>query len=220
MAQSFSQEKTAAINFIKRVYFSSPFEGVKTLQGDEETYHVVATSYVNVAIDSVLTMVEMAKLRAESIAAEGFAEPCVKFEMIEAVVTGNQITYLFLCTTLDAFITDVLKKNLVDGARFISAPGKKYIFTSISLENEKYTSSEMRDKVSLMKAKQLMNSLLNGSTLTSEQILRTDETDNRTEVTNTEIIRENARGFIQGLELLFSREITPQKTTYVYYAQL
>ena len=31
-SQSFSDEKTAAINFVKRVYASSPFEGVKKLE--------------------------------------------------------------------------------------------------------------------------------------------------------------------------------------------
>jgi len=219
-AQSFSEEKTAAINFVKRVYTSAPFEGVKILQGEEETYYVVSASYMNIARDSVLTIVEKARLRAEDIATEGFAEPCVRFEMIDAVLTGNQVTYLFLCTTLDVFITDFLKRKLVDGVRFIAAPGQRYIVSFVSLNNEKYTSSEIRDKVAQMKAKQSMNAIVNGSTITQEYILRTDESDSRTEVTNTEIIKENARGFIQGLELLFSKELQPQKTTYVFFAKL
>jgi hypothetical protein len=65
-----------------------------------------------------------------------------------------------------------------------------------------------------------VNTLINGSTITSDQIIRTDESDSRTEVTSTEVVREKAMGFIQGLELLFSKEITPNKTTYVYFAKL
>jgi hypothetical protein len=70
-----------------------------------------------------------------------------------------------------------------------------------------------------MKAKQLVNTLVNGSTITSEQIIRTDENDKRTEITSTEVVKEYAMGFIQGLELLFGKEITQNKTTYSYYSK-
>ena len=219
-AQSFSDEKTSAINFVKRVYTSSPFVGVKKIEGDEANYYVVAIAYPNIPKDSILTKVSAAQIKAQNIAEQGFAEPCVKFEMIEHIEYGQQLTYLFLCTTLDDFITGLLKKKLVDGAKFISAPGNKYIIASISLENSKYTSSEMRDKAAFMKAKQFVNTMVNGSTITSDQFIRTDENDTRTEVTSIEVVREHAMGFIQGLELLFSKEITPNKTTYVYFAKL
>jgi hypothetical protein len=78
----------------------------------------------------------------------------------------------------------------------------------------------MRDKVAFMKAKQLVNTMVNGSTISSDQIIRTDESDKRTEVTSTEIIKEHAMGFIQGLELLFSKELNNEKTTYVYYSKI
>lgn len=219
-SQSFSDEKTSAINFVKRVYTSSPFVGVKKIEGDEANYYVVAVACPNIPKDSVLTRVSAAQIKAQNIAEQGFAEPCVKFEMIDKTENGQQLTYLFLCTTLDEFITGLLKKKLVDGAKIISAPGNKYIIASISLENSKYTSSEMRDKAAFMKAKQFVNTMVNGSTITSDQIIRTDENDARTEVTSIEVVREHAMGFIQGLELLFLKEITPNKTTYVYFAKL
>jgi hypothetical protein len=111
------------------------------------------------------------------------------------------------------------KKKSIDGARIISAPGNKYVVSTITLENAKYISSEMRDKAAFMKAKQLANTLVNGSNITSEQIIRTDETDKRTETTSTEVVKEHAMGFIQGLELLFVKEITQNKTTYSYYSK-
>lgn len=219
-AQSFSGERTSAINFVKRIYTSSPFEGVKKIEGDEANYYTVAVAYPNIPKDSVLSRVSAAQIKAQNIAEQGFAEPCVKFEMIGNIENGQRLTYLFLCTTLDEFITGLLKKKLVDGAKIISAPGNKYIISAISLENLKYSSPEMRDKAAFMKAKQFVNALINGSTITSDQIIRTDESDSRTEVTSTEVVREKAMGFIQGLELLFSKEITPNKTTYVYFAKL
>ena len=218
-SQSFNDEKTSAINFVKRTYNSSPFEGVKKLEGETGNYYTVALTLMNISKDSVLSVVSKAQSKAQVIAEQGFAEPCVKFEMIDRIEKGNQNTYLFLCTTLEEFITEIIKKKSIDGARIISAPSNKYIVSTITLENIKYTTTEMRDKVAFMKAKQLVNTLVNGSTITSEQIIRTDESDKRTEITNTEVVKEHAMGFIQGLELLFGKEITQNKTTYVYYSK-
>ena len=218
--QSFNDEKISAINLVKRVYNASPFEGVKKLEGEAVNYYAVAVTLMNIPKDSVLSAVPEAQKKAQISAEQGFAEPCVKFEMIDRIEKGNQNTYLFLCTTLEEFITDIIKKKSIADARIISAPANKYIFSTITLENAKYTSPEMRDKAAFMKAKQLVNTLVNGSTITSDQIIRTDENDIRTEITSTEIVKEHAMGFIQGLELLFAKEITQNKTTYVYYSKI
>jgi hypothetical protein len=218
-AQSFNDEKTSAINFVKRVYNSAHFEGIKKLEGEERNYYAVAVVLMNIPKDSVLSAGSKAQLKAQLVAEQGFAEPCIKFEMIDRIEKGNQNTYLFLCTTLEEFITEMIKKKSIDGARIISAPGNKYVVSTITLENAKYISSEMRDKAAFMKAKQLANTLVNGSNITSEQIIRTDETDKRTETTSTEVVKEHAMGFIQGLELLFVKEITQNKTTYSYYSK-
>ena len=217
--QSFSEEKTSAINFVKRVYASSPFEGVKKLEGESGIYHAVTVTLINISKQSVLSVVSKAQSKAQIIAEQGFAEPCIKFEMIERIEKGNQNTYIFLCTTLEEFITEIIKKKSIDGARIISAPANKYIVSTITLENSKYTSTELRDKAGFMKAKQLVNTLVNGSSITSDQIIRTDESDIKTEITTTEIVKEHAMGFIQGLELLFGKEIIQNKTTYVYYSK-
>ena len=218
-AQSFNDERTSAINFVKRVFNSSPFEGVKKIEGEEANYYLVAVSYTNISKNSVLINASKAQQKAQLLAEQGFAEPCIKFEMIDRIEIGNHSTYLFLCTTLEEFITEMSKKKSIDGARIISAPANKYVISTVTLENAKYTSPEMRDKAAFMKAKQLINTLVNGSTITSEQIIRTDENDKRTEITSTEVVKENAMGFIQGLELLFGKEITPNKTTYSYYSK-
>jgi hypothetical protein len=194
--------------------------GVKKLEGEAGNYYAVAVTLMNIPKDSLHSVVSKAQSNAQLIAEQGFAEPCVKFEMIDRIEKGSQNTYLFLCTTLEDFITELIKKKSINGARIISAPANKYIVSTIILENAKYTTPEMRDKAAFMKAKQLVSTLVNGSTITSDQIIRTDENDRSTEVTNTEIIREQSMGFIQGLALLFAKEITEEKTTYVYYTKI
>jgi hypothetical protein len=46
-SQSFNDEKTSAINFVKRVYTLNPFEGVKKLEGETENYYAVAVTLMN-----------------------------------------------------------------------------------------------------------------------------------------------------------------------------
>jgi hypothetical protein len=113
-----------------------------------------------------------------------------------------------------SFIIEFNKRKFPNGI----GEGNLYNFISTTtLVNAKYTTSEMRDKAAFMKAKQLVNTLMNGSTITSDQIIRTDESDKRTAITSTEIVKEQSMGFIQGFELLFGKEITQDKTSYLFY---
>lgn len=216
--QSFGDEKNAAINFIKRAYKASPFEGVKTLEGEETNYYVVAVRIESSDIKSDL--VSNALLKAQVLAEQGLVEPSVKYEMIEEISNQHYTTYLFTCETLSSFIINLLRKKMLDGAKIISAPSNKFITSIVTLENSKYSSNEQRDKVAYMKAKQYVNTLVNGSTITSDFIIRTDEKDKKTELTSIEIIKEHSMGFIQGLELLLCKEIIAGKTTYVYFSKI
>jgi hypothetical protein len=219
-AQSFDDEKKSLINYVKRVYNASPFEGPKSIESENGTRFVVTVSYMGLSADSLALKTETARKQAQILAEQGFAEPTVKFEMVEVLQNGNRSTFLFLCETLEQFLSASLRKKSFDGARIISSPNNKYMVSVVALENAKYTTSESRDKVAHMKAKQMVNTLVNGSTITSDVIIRTDENDQATEVTNTEVIREQAMGFIQGLELLSSQEIQPAKTTYIFYTKI
>lgn len=215
-AQSFNQDKATLTNYLKRVYASAPFEGAKKVETPDQIFNTVAvTSAANVSLDGLIK-------EAQQLAEVGFAEPCIKFEMLFSLKDSNshKATSFFLCETLGDFMFGILKSKPFDGARIVSAPKNKYIISAITLDNSKYASTEMRDKAGHMKAKQFVNTMINGSTITSETIIRTDETDKETEITNTEIVKEQAMGFINGLELLTIKEIIPNKTTYIYYSKL
>ena len=219
-AQSFNQDKTTLTNYLKRVYASEPFEGAKKVESPDLNYYAVAVKVADTSIANA-SFSELLK-RAQQFAEAGFVEPCIKFEMLFLVKDSSThtTTSFFLCETLGDFMLGLLKSKPFDGARFVSAPQNKYIISAITLDNSKYASPEMRDKAGYMKAKQFVNVMVNGSTITSESIIRTDETDKATEITNTEIVREQSMGFINGLELLTTKEIAPNKTTYIYYSKL
>jgi hypothetical protein len=216
-AQSFNEEKTAAVNFIKRVYQSAPFEGAKSLEGDQGNYFVVAVSTANLAEKSNVPEEKKALELAQKSAEEGFAEPCVRFEMIGKVSSQQKEAYLFLCETLSEFVWQNMKKKPFDGARIVATPNQKYLISVLTLDATKYPVKSNMDKVASMKSKQMANVLLNGSTISSEQIISTDE-NNPPQI--TESIREQAMGFVQGLELLTTKELKINFYTYIFYAKI
>jgi hypothetical protein len=221
-AQSFNAEKTYAINYIKRVYNSTPFEGAKKIEGDDGVYHAISVGVAKVSGDSLQAQANRALSKAQAYAEQGFSEPCIRFEMVG--VMENQATgassLLFLCETLEQFLLSQLKKSPFDGAKIVSAPNNRFIVTSVSMENSKYATPEMRDKVAQMKAKQMVNTLVNGSTITSEMIITVDQDGGSKASENVEKIREQAIGFIHGLELLTKKDLVSEKTTYLFYSKL
>lgn len=221
-AQSFNEEKTAAVNYIKRVYNASAFEGAKKVEGDNGNYYAVAVTGPTPAADGLSSATQKALLRAQAYAEQGFAEPCIKFEMIETISGpgAGSTTFLFLCETLGDFVLGTLRKKPFDGSRIVSSPAARYVISVVNMENAKFPSSAGMDKVAQMKAKQQVNTLMNGSTITSDMVIRTDNSDKATEVSSTESIREQAMGFINGLELLTTKGLSEGKTTYIYFSRI
>ncbi len=218
-AQAFNDDKTSIINYVKRLYNSSSFEGAKIIESEDAKYYVVAITLSNLTLGSIEKNNKIAITKAQEAAQLTFAEPCVKFEMLSTIEnTSNQkTTFLFLCESLSEFVKTTYKKKPFDGSKIISAQNNKYFIAVITLDNSKYAAVSSRDKVAQMKAKQQANTMFNGSTISSESIIRTDENDKATEVTSTEIIREQSMGFVDGIEFLTSFESLDNKTTYIYY---
>lgn len=215
--QAFNDERTSAINYVKRVYSASPFEGAKRIDGESGSYFAVTVSYqANKEVDT-----ETMLLDAQRFAEMGFTEPCVRFDMIgelQKIGTGKK-TYLYLCETLSGFITGKLKRNMFDGARVVISPTNRYVVATVTLDNAKQGSSSMRDRLARMKANQMSNTLVNGSTITSESVLRTDgKSASNADVSET--IKEFSMGFIPGLQLLSSQEVVEGSTTYIFYFTL
>ena len=65
-AQSFNQDKTAFANFIKRMYNSSAFEGVKIVEDYDHQYLVSVISLEKAKYTSESTMSRVAQVKAQS----------------------------------------------------------------------------------------------------------------------------------------------------------
>jgi hypothetical protein len=128
-------------------------------------------------------------------------------------------TYLYLCETLSSFISGKLRENLFDGARVVISPKERYVVATVTLDNQKQGSMSMRDRLARMRANQMSNTLINGSAITSEIVLRTDG-ENASETDVSEVIKEFSMGFIPGLQMLSSQEVVEGSTTYIFYFTL
>jgi len=65
-SQSFNSDKTAFSNFIKRMYTSSPFEGVKIVDDYEHQYLISVISLEKAKYTSESTMNRVAQVKAQS----------------------------------------------------------------------------------------------------------------------------------------------------------
>jgi len=217
-AQSFNTEKTSMINYVKRMYSLAPFEGAKLIEGDNGSYYVVAITIPNNSnsIDSINNITE---IKAQDAAKITFAEPCIKFEMLSTISDDEKkvTTYLFSCEPLSEFIKTIYAKQAFDGAKIIATPKNNYFISVIALDSKKYTNESLKDRVALIKAKQQVNTLFNGSVISSDVIIKTEEKTGI--ITSTEIIREQSMGFVEGLETL-AKFSSNEKSVYIFYNEI
>ena len=90
----------------------------------------------------------------------------------------------------------------------------------------KYTNPSTMNRVAQVKAQSRASTFLNGATISMDMIITTqetkDSTDNVTTIVETvESIKQNSRGFTQGLELLTNFENSDSKRmVFMYYREL
>ena len=219
ISQSYNDDKTSAINYIKRVYNTTEFHVVKLIEGYEKEYIGVSLSYPKDSSKFYSTNISN---KIQQIAEKEFSKPCIRFEMIEHLQSNNdkKNTYLYICETLENFVFENYKTKKIDGVKLIVSPNNKYLVSIISLDNSKFLNNQERDKVAFMKAKQMTNTFLNGSIISSESIIKLDNNGNVTENESNESIKENSMGFVSGVQLLETKEFQPNNIVYAFYVNL
>jgi len=80
-------------------------------------------------------------------------------------------------------------------------------------------------RVAQVKAQQQANTFFNGSTISSDLVIKTTETKDSTSTKSTvemiESIRENSVGFVQGMELLTNFDTEKSKRmVLIYYREM
>lgn len=127
-------------------------------------------------------------------------------------------------TALANFVRRMYESTKFEGVKIVEDYNLKYIVSLVVLEKEKYTSSSTMNRVANVKARSNANIFVNGSNITSDMIARTTEAKDSSKTSLTtmeETIRENANGFVEGMELLNSFDTDDAKQfVYIVYREL
>ena len=114
-----------------------------------------------------------------------------------------------------------------EGVKVLESAEGNYFISVLSLEKEKYTSQGIMMRVAQVKAQSQANTFFNGSTISSELIIKTTEekpkesTSTISTIETIETIRENSMGFVKSMELLTNFDIEGGKRiVFVYYKEL
>ncbi|MCZ2249095.1 MAG: hypothetical protein LC111_10090 [Bacteroidia bacterium] len=125
------------------------------------------------------------------------------------------------------FIKRMYNSTPFEGVKVIEGYDEKYFISIISLEKAKYTSESTMMRVAQVKAQSQANTFFNGSTISSDFIIKTteekqkDSANTKTTLETIETIRENSIGFVKAMELLTNFDIEDGKRmVFIYYKEL
>ena len=127
-------------------------------------------------------------------------------------------------TALTNFIKRMYASSPFEGVKIVEDYNSKYIISLVILEKSKYPNSSVLNRTANVKARSAANNFINGSTISSDMIIKTSEIKDSTNTSLTtieETIKENANGFVEGMELLNSFYIDEGKRfVYIVYRKL
>ncbi len=111
-----------------------------------------------------------------------------------------------------------------EGVKIVDDYDNQYLISVIGLEKSKFTSESAMNRVAQVKAQSQANTFINGAQIDMEMIVKTsefkDQKNNTTSILESvEVIKQNASGFTQGLELLTNFESADSKKEIYIFAR-
>ena len=109
-------------------------------------------------------------------------------------------------TSVTNFIKRMYNSAPFEGVKVIDDYDHQYFISVLSLEKGKYPNESMMNRVAQVKGQSQANIFFNGSTISSDLVIKTTENKSTdkpsTAVETIESIKENAMGFVKSMELL------------------
>lgn len=109
-------------------------------------------------------------------------------------------------TSVTNFIKRMYNSAPFEGVKVIDDYDHQYFISVLSLEKSKYSNEAMINRVAQVKGQSQANIFFNGSTISSDLVIKTTENksadNSSTAVETIESIKENAMGFVKSMELL------------------
>jgi len=128
-------------------------------------------------------------------------------------------------TSLTNFIKRMYNSAPFEGVKVIDDYDHQYFISVLSLEKGKYPNEAMMNRVAQVKGQSQANIFFNGSTISSDLVIKTTEnksTDNSSSAVETiESIKENAMGFVKSMELLTNFDNADGKRmVFIFYKEM
>ena len=124
------------------------------------------------------------------------------------------------------FIKRMYNAASFEGVKVIDDYDHQYFISVLSLEKGKYPNEAIMNRVAQVKGQSQANIFFNGSTISSDLVIKTTEnktTDKPTTsaVETIESIKENTMGFVKSMELLTNFDNADGKRmVFVYYKEM
>lgn len=124
-------------------------------------------------------------------------------------------------TALTNFIKRMYNASPFEGVKVIDDYDHQYFISVLSLEKSKYPSESTMFRVAQVKGQSQASIFFNGSTISSDLVIKTTEKENTTTVEMIESIKENAIGFVRSMELLTNFDNPDGKRiVFIFYKEL
>ena len=128
-------------------------------------------------------------------------------------------------TSLTNFIKRMYNSAPFEGVKVIDDYDHQYFISVLSLEKGKYPNESMMNRVAQVKGQSQANIFFNGSTISSDLVIRTTENKSTdqpsTAVESIEPIKENAMGFVKSMELLTNFDNPDAKRkVFIFYKEM
>lgn len=128
-------------------------------------------------------------------------------------------------TSVTNFIKRMYNSTPFEGVKVIDDYDHQYFISVLSLEKGKYPNEAMMNRVAQVKGQSQANIFFNGSTISSDLVIKTTEnksTDKPSSAVETiESIKENAMGFVKSMELLTNFDNPDGKRmVFIFYKEI
>jgi hypothetical protein len=129
-------------------------------------------------------------------------------------------------TAFSNFIERMYRNKSFEGVKIVEDYSQAYLVSALSLPANKYPNESMMMRVASVKAQSQASTFLNGSAITMDIVLTTEERTNiegvkESTTTLIESIKENSDGFVRAMELLTSFEIdNGERVLFVYIKEM
>lgn len=124
-------------------------------------------------------------------------------------------------TALTNFLIRMYENAPFEGVRAVDDYEQQYLISVLTLEKEKYPNESAMFRVAGVKAMSQASRFFNGSSITSDLIIRTSEKSDGTGDTEMiETINEKSVGFVKALEMLTSFDADNGRMVFIYFVPI